>query len=241
MVNEIDKTNANKKLVQAIDAGLRVEENIGLYSQNAMNLLKESLSGKNPLIDINIKNETDANALHGMASLGAPDTFKAFIEAGLDVNSVDNHDNTPLHMLTYTMVARDPEAAANILKAALDKGADVTLENKAGTSVLEHLNDLKIMLDFKIKSEFKLANGDPEKTAAVVKLSEEFGKFTKEIPEPVLVKPKANEKERDEINEKHSIPLETVGVSIQDTANEAFAGASSGISNTQKPPTDLHV
>ena len=82
-------------------------------------------------ISVDAKNSrTGQTALHLPVKLNHVEVVKFLINAGADVNSVDNEGNTPLH---YTAMANRLEIA----KILVESGADVRLENKKGKTPLE--------------------------------------------------------------------------------------------------------
>jgi uncharacterized protein len=79
---------------------------------------------------INSRGECGESPLHWMAILGDPAGIKLLIEAGADIDTVDDEGNTPLHR---AVSARQADA----VKFLIERGAGVNQRNRAGLTPLD--------------------------------------------------------------------------------------------------------
>jgi len=90
--------------------------------------------------DVNVRVTHDSRhgstALHEAANIGKSRAIHALVDAGADVNAVNEEGNTPLHALCVLAGYYNYIPAAGILVGA---GADVTIRNKAGHTALDLL------------------------------------------------------------------------------------------------------
>ena len=81
--------------------------------------------------DINEKDQTGGGTpLINAAVFGRTEIAMALIEAGADLNRVNNDGSTALHTAAFF-------CRTEIVKALLAKGADTSIKNKAGATALE--------------------------------------------------------------------------------------------------------
>ena len=79
----------------------------------------------------------DAN-LRGVCKLPCVETMKLLLHAGCDVNSVNIHGNTPLHLaVTFAPGPEQVEILKEMLELLLDLGADTKLIDKNGQTVID--------------------------------------------------------------------------------------------------------
>ncbi|MCB9493454.1 MAG: ankyrin repeat domain-containing protein [Epsilonproteobacteria bacterium] len=98
--------------------------------------------------DLNVKDKNGMTLLHKAPSFGMFDdegnqkqsVLEFLFTKGLDVNAVDSLGNTPLH---YRAMSADVQG----LKMLVDQGADVTLRNKEGQSILDIVRDRSVRFD----------------------------------------------------------------------------------------------
>ena len=76
--------------------------------------------------------------MKSLCKLPCVETMKLILQAGCDVNAVNNEGNTPLH-LAVTFKPADPEEVvilSEMLLLLLEMGADLKLANKNGQTPL---------------------------------------------------------------------------------------------------------
>lgn len=86
--------------------------------------------------------------LHSAAERGDDITAHKFIEAGADVNSLDEDDNTPAHKAAGIGTAREgPNYSGYIstIEMLRKAGADLTIPNKKRQTVIKHANVAELL------------------------------------------------------------------------------------------------
>ncbi len=126
--------------------------------------------GNNEHINLGVTNESEANALHALARIAAPTTFGEFMTVGVNINHQDKDGNAPLHMLNHEYVSTFHNSAAELLKMAVENGADLNLKNKEGVSVLDNITQIQAQLTSELAAQ---KDGIPKEVAKLKEASEE--------------------------------------------------------------------
>lgn len=86
--------------------------------------------GKVGRIGVDSRGDGGQSPLHWIATLGDAIGIRLLLDAGANVNAIDNKGNAPLHEAVINRQA----LAARLL---IEHGADVRLRNKAGLTALD--------------------------------------------------------------------------------------------------------
>ena len=81
-------------------------------------------------LGVDSRGDDGQSPLHWMATLGDAVAIRLLVEAGANINAVDNKGNTPLHEAVtwrHTLAAR----------MLIEQGADVLLTNESGLTPLD--------------------------------------------------------------------------------------------------------
>ncbi|QNG17771.1 ankyrin repeat domain-containing protein [Rhodococcus triatomae] len=87
--------------------------------------------------DVDAKDEENVTPLHFAAQHGALAAASTLLEAGADVNALNRHGNTPLW--TALLAPRGNPAHPLLLALLIERGADPTIKNTSGRSVVDML------------------------------------------------------------------------------------------------------
>jgi uncharacterized protein len=84
--------------------------------------------------DPNDRDYAGVTPLHGAAQYNGVETVRVLLDAGADVNAIDDEGNTPL---MYAL--RSPWTTPEVVQLLRDRGGDPTIENHQGNSPLSRI------------------------------------------------------------------------------------------------------
>ena len=120
---------------------IRKKESSGVFGliQRFLSLNPRTQNGDTLLhLSVWYKTPTDERFVSKVCKYPCAKTTKVIINAGGNVNAVNNEGNTPLHLaVAFKSSAGDLQALRDVLEALLDAGANKELVNKDGKTALE--------------------------------------------------------------------------------------------------------